>query len=526
MFVSGLVGSVASVTVTLSNLSHSFPEDLDIVLVSPGGQKVLLLSDAGASVAINNVTLTFNDTATGMVPSGSAMASGTFRPSNYPPARRFQRQSGGPLRHQSGRVQRLQPQWHRALYVFDDVPGDSGRLAGGWSLALTTFDPINPHAELSVTASDAPDPVQVGSNVTYTVTVANDGPEVALAFVLTNLLPAGVAFVSATTIQGVCSSYLGRGRSRTGHARRQQHRGRHARRNGHRSGIETFTARVSGGVADFNPANDTASITTFIEATDSIVVLSSFPKTVADRSTNVSVTNRGPNAASGVTVTNILPAGVTFVAATGAACVESGGIVTCDFGPIAIGDSAIAVISVTTPGAVAPLTNVAFVTAASPPDPDLANNQATLVVNNLNPSFVIEAAMTFLVSESGPITDGMEPGETVSINFMLRNLGQQPTVNLVATLLALGGVHAPGGRRITASSTRLELRSAGTNTFTVSANPGPVLTATLQDGPFDLGTVEFTFPVGGTTRFTQSAPILTPGFGKSSPYPSTPTSPV
>ena len=45
--VSNVPGSIISVTVTLMDLSHSFPDDLDILLTGPSGDAVLLMSDAG-----------------------------------------------------------------------------------------------------------------------------------------------------------------------------------------------------------------------------------------------------------------------------------------------------------------------------------------------------------------------------------------------------------------------------------------------------------------------------------------------
>lgn len=60
-------------------------------------------------------------------------------------------------------------------------------------------------ADLSVTAAAAPDPVTVGNNLTYTMTIANAGPDPATNVILTDALPAGAAFVSATASQGSCS---------------------------------------------------------------------------------------------------------------------------------------------------------------------------------------------------------------------------------------------------------------------------------------------------------------------------------
>jgi len=54
-------------------------------------------------------------------------------------------------------------------------------------------------ADLSVQKTDSADPVGRGSNFSYTITVHNNGPNNANSTILTDPLPAGVTFVSATT---------------------------------------------------------------------------------------------------------------------------------------------------------------------------------------------------------------------------------------------------------------------------------------------------------------------------------------
>ncbi len=66
-----------------------------------------------------------------------------------------------------------------------------------------TVEPT-PTADLSVSLSDTPDPVIVGGNITYTVTVTNSGPNDATGVVLTDTLPTEVTFLS-TNQPGVCS---------------------------------------------------------------------------------------------------------------------------------------------------------------------------------------------------------------------------------------------------------------------------------------------------------------------------------
>src|SRR3712207_5640250 len=69
--VSGVSGVLIKATVTLSGITESRPDDLDILLAGPAGQTLLLMSDAGGSsgsTVLNNVTLTFDDAAASSLP--------------------------------------------------------------------------------------------------------------------------------------------------------------------------------------------------------------------------------------------------------------------------------------------------------------------------------------------------------------------------------------------------------------------------------------------------------------------------
>lgn len=78
----------------------------------------------------------------------------------------------------------------------DDAPGDN--------LATVTTTVV-PSADLSLLMQDSPDPVSLNTTLTYLTTVSNAGPSVATSVFLTNTLPPGVTFVSATPGQGTCS---------------------------------------------------------------------------------------------------------------------------------------------------------------------------------------------------------------------------------------------------------------------------------------------------------------------------------
>lgn len=95
---------------------------------------------------------------------------------------------------------------------------------------------------------------------------------------------------------------------------------------------------------------------------------------------NIGVSNAGPNAASAVVVTDVLPAGTTLVSATPSQGSCSGTTtVTCSLGVIANGGNATIVLRIN-PSASGPLSNTATVTDAPRPDPNAANNSSTATV--------------------------------------------------------------------------------------------------------------------------------------------------
>jgi uncharacterized repeat protein (TIGR01451 family) len=60
-------------------------------------------------------------------------------------------------------------------------------------------------ADLKLTASASPNPVPHGTNLTYTFSVLNNGPDVSDGDTLTDVLPSGTTFVSFTNTNGTCT---------------------------------------------------------------------------------------------------------------------------------------------------------------------------------------------------------------------------------------------------------------------------------------------------------------------------------
>jgi subtilisin-like proprotein convertase family protein len=139
----GISGTVTKVTVTLNNFSHTFPSDVDVLLVGPGGQTALLLSDVGGGTDAVNTTLTFDDSA---APIGATIVSGTFQPTNIGTGDLFPAPApAGPYNNSLLSVfNGLNPNGTWSLYVVDDAGIDTGSMSGGWSITFTTLDYVCP----------------------------------------------------------------------------------------------------------------------------------------------------------------------------------------------------------------------------------------------------------------------------------------------------------------------------------------------------------------------------------------------
>ena len=80
---------------------------------------------------------------------------------------------------------------------------DRGTSGPGWyvdtvSVTSGSYACCSANADLGVALGASPDPVLTGQSLTYTLTVTNLGPSTASGVTLTNGLPAGVTFVSAS----------------------------------------------------------------------------------------------------------------------------------------------------------------------------------------------------------------------------------------------------------------------------------------------------------------------------------------
>jgi len=137
--VSGLSGNINSLKVTLTNLSHTYPDDIDVLLVGPTGTKALLMSDVGGLSGVNNVTLTFEPTATSSLPDSGLITSGSYKATDFETGDIFNSPApGGPYGTDFSVFNGINPNGTWSLYVVDDAGGDEGTIADGWSLLIGT----------------------------------------------------------------------------------------------------------------------------------------------------------------------------------------------------------------------------------------------------------------------------------------------------------------------------------------------------------------------------------------------------
>src|SRR6185312_5436223 len=136
-------------------------------------------------------------------------------------------------------------------------------------------------ADLSITKSDAPDPVLAGELLTYSLGVANGGPSSATGVTVTDTLPAGVTFDSATASQGSCSESGGTVSCSLGTLANAASATVTIKIQRSTPGTITNQATVSATTSDPSAANNSASATTTVDpAADLSITKSDAPDPV------------------------------------------------------------------------------------------------------------------------------------------------------------------------------------------------------------------------------------------------------
>jgi uncharacterized repeat protein (TIGR01451 family) len=296
--------------------------------------------------------------------------------------------------------------------VTDPTPGNN---------SATDTDTLTPSADVSVTKTDSPDPVIAGNNITYTITVTNNGPSDAQSLSLSDAVPANTTLVSVTTPAGwTRTDAVPAGGTGTLTFTRPTQAASASSiftvvvnvTAGTANGTTiTNTANVSSTTADATPGNNSATATTLVQNNADLAITKSVaPTGPNDAGTNVTYTidviNNGPAPASNVSFSDVVPAGTTVVSQTNPAgwtcntlAVGTNGTITCTKASVGNGETAqltvVAKISCSVANGTT-ISNTATISsgAGSPPDNNTANNTSTAMFTVNNPAVTVTASVT------------------------------------------------------------------------------------------------------------------------------------
>jgi uncharacterized repeat protein (TIGR01451 family) len=525
--VSNVTGFVSQVTVTFSNLSHSYPHDIATLLVGPNGQDVALMvsAAANASVGMVNQTLIFDQTAANPLPASGIIVSGTYRPGDYQPSYSFSNAPAGPYSTNLSVFSGISPNGTWSLYAYDTTQGDSGGISNGWAVTITTITPVNQEADMAASIVASTGQLTLGNSATFLLSVTNNGPNPASAY-LTNVLPAGLSFVSASipqtnyTQNGQVVLYtLGMLNPGTGLTITNV-------LSAIGGGLETDTIIASSTLPDPDPANNSASAVVavnepFAEVAAGIIATPNPVVVNSDLLYTLVVTNLGPSNAMNVTGSFSL-SGLDFVSASPSqgSAIFSSGALQCSFGTVPTGDIATVVVTAIPP-VIGQLTNV-WTVSTSDQDTNPAIQSVAAVVAVINATPVIVAGGDALLAQGGSFSNGaINSTETVTVALTLNNIGSAPTTNLTATLQANASLTP-----ITTSQNYGTIAAGASGTqsymFTAQGVPGAAVNATLVlvNGGSSFGSVSFVFLIPTATNYSQSSEIIIPEYGPGVPYPS------
>jgi uncharacterized repeat protein (TIGR01451 family) len=270
-----------------------------------------------------------------------------------------------------------------------------GLHSGFWSLAAGGS--IGPQADLGITKTDGQATSVPGQSVTYTIVAGNGGPSAVTAATVSDAPPAALSGVTWTCVASAGSSCPPSGSGPISASVDLLVNGSATfTMNGvvapGATGTLANTASIGApaGVLDPAAANNAATDTnTLTPLADLGIAIADSPDPVgqgASLTYTLQATNLGPSTSPSLTITDTLPAPVTFVSSTPAfpTCMHVAGVVTCTLASTLAPSASTTVTLLVTvsPTATGTLSNTATV-AGGATDPVSANNadvETTLVV--------------------------------------------------------------------------------------------------------------------------------------------------
>jgi uncharacterized repeat protein (TIGR01451 family) len=393
-----------------------------------------------------------------------------------------------------------------------------------------------PSSDLSATVVDTPDPVVAGNNLTYTVTMTNNGPDTASSAAWTDTLPAGAGFVSLSSPAGWSCTTPAVGAGGVVSCTQPAF--------AVGSAVFTLTvavaptvaagtvlsnsATITAGTSDPTPGNNTGTATTTVAASAdlSTTVADSPDPVVAGNNLTYTITqtNAGPSNAATVSLSDTLPSGTTFISLvtpTGWSCtnpgVGSAGTISCTSASVPVG-SAVFTLVVKVGAGVAGgtvISNTATVSSATT-DPNPGNESGTTTTTvqaapqgNLTIAPTAAAFGNQIVgTTSAAMTVTLGNNGSASLDVTALTAATTPFARLGGT--CSGGVPitiAPSGSCTLTYTFAPTATGAAAQTLTVTANaPGSGTIALSGTG------VQGQLTITPTTLAFGNQPISTAGF--------------
>jgi uncharacterized repeat protein (TIGR01451 family) len=367
----------------------------------------------------------------------------------------------------------------------------------------------------------APATAVAGTNVTYAITVTNNGPNPAASVQLTDTIPAGTTFVSfgqssgpafnCTTGATVTCTLASLPSGSTGTFSLVVKTASSA------TGSVSNTATVSTTTTETSALNNTSTASTTLTSSADLSITKSGPAQIApntDVTYTITVTNAGPSDAQSISVTDATPANTTFVSASGSgfACstpaVGGTGTVTCTMPSLASGASAqltLVVHSSSTFGGT--ITNTSTVSSTTP-DPNAANNTASASGSQTVADVAITktaatapsgttGAFTITVTNNGPSTAStVTMTDTVPANANFASIAQTNGPTFTCTPPAVGAtgtITCSIGSLTAGQSATFNVVFNGVNQVSQITNTATVSSTTVDPNPANNAATASTF---------------------------------